>query len=408
MIIRLQNGDTINGSKYRKEGLQAHQYQKQKKRERIELIRSRSEMQPKLEKKATVIDKLKGKKDQYSFSPRGVGMSPADPVATFVVSGVALSPLGKLVKPVAKLFKSTKTAAPKYKTRTVTGMDGKQYTIDSTVSENALDSYLTDSMIYSPETYTVPDKYLLEQNFLRELSWAPESTQKAMTQILTTGRTSQPTAVIKLPWRQRLSARRAYNRALKAQEVVEQPLVKNYSNMQAMPKVEMEAHNYKPIAENVQGVHTSSGNYLNDVYAPEAPSVALHEATHGYQELLPYTKQQKELLRNTYLLPRKLKYKDSKSVEEMGALNAQFRKYLADKIGNPEYEQFNQYIKGMSDDYTYNSFMSFKPNGYIEDYKAGLLELSKEQIPQWVQNFKLSQIKVPATIGGGYFIIKQK
>lgn len=44
----------------------------------------------------------------------------------------------------------------------------------------------------------------------------------------------------------------------------------------------------------------------------------------------------------------------------------------------------------------------------MEDYAAGLAELPKSQIPQWVQNFKLSQIKVPVTLTGGYFTIKQK
>lgn len=35
----------------------------------------------------------------------------------------------------------------------------------------------------------------------------------------------------------------------------------------------------------------------------------------------------------------------------------------------------------------------------MEDYATGLAELPKSQIPQWVQNFKLSQIKVPVVTG---------
>lgn len=398
MILRLQNGDTIQGSKYRREGVQAQQYQKRKQQQARTL--PHSEMKPTLRKKATIKEKLQGKKDQYSFSPRIIGLSGADPVGTFIVEGAALSPLAKVVRPLAKT---------RYKVRTTKGIDGKAYTVDTKVSDDALAQFQTDNMIYNPETLQIPDNYLIQQNVLRELSWLPQSAQKPVTQMITTGRTSQPTAVIQLPWRQRITARRSYNRALKAQEAIKSPSVTTYSNMQAMPKAEMEALNYRPIAEGVQGVHTRSGNYLNDIWSPDAASTALHEGTHGYQQLVPYSRAQSKLLKDTYLLPRRVAHADSKLVSEMGATNAEIRKHLADQLGHqPTYEELNTYINSLTDNQAVNLFNTVKTNGYMEDYASGLAELPKSQIPQWVQNFKLSQIKVPVTLTGGYFTIKQK
>ena len=264
-------------------------------------------------------------------------------------------------------------------------------------------------MIYPPETRVVPDAYLLDQNILRELSWAPESVQKPLTEMVLTGKTSSPTALLKLPYKQKISAIKTYGRALKGQKAVKKPIVRTYSNMQAMPEAEMKKYKYRPIAEDVQGVHTESGNYVADMYADNASSTAYHEATHGYQKLNHYSKTQKELLKDTYLLPNNIQYTESGSVWEMGATNAEIRKHLADQLGHkPTYNELNAYIKSLTDDQTVNLFNTFKPNGYMEDYAAGLAQLPKNQIPQWVQNFKLSQIKVPATIGGGYFTIKQK
>ena len=125
----------------------------------------------------------------------------------------------------------------------------------------------------------------------------------------------------------------------------------------------------------------------------------LHEATHGYQDFLPYTKAQKQLLKDTYLLPKKVKFKESISPDEMGATNAEFRMKIADKLGTPSYEQLNNYIKGMTDEEIYNLFTNYKPNGYMTDYLKGVQQLMPSQIPQWANNFRLAQIKVPATVG---------
>lgn len=388
MVNNIIDGDTINSIKYRKEGIQAQQYQKRREQQELERINSRSEVVPVLSQKIGVIDKLRGKKDIYNHRVRGIGMSGADPVGQFVVETIALAPVGKLLKPA--VFKKK----PKFKI--TTGIDGKPYNVDSKVSQSALHQYQVDSMIYPPETRVVPDAYLLDQNVLRELSWAPESVQKPLTEMVLTGKTSSPTALLKLPYKQKISAIKTYGRALKGQNSVKKPIVRTYSNMQAMPKAEMKKLKYKPIAENVQGVHTESGNYLNDIYAENASSTAYHEATHGYQKLNSYSKPQKQLLKDTYLLPNNIRYVDSDSVWEMGATNAEIRKYLADQLGHkPTYNELNAYIKSLTDNQAVNLFNTFKPNGYMEDYAAGLAQLPKNQIPQWVQNFKLSQIKVP-------------
>ena len=391
------DGDTINGKKYRQEGVQAQRYQRKREQQELERINSRSEVVPVLSQRVGIIDKLKGKKDIYKHRVRGVGMSGADPVGQFIVETIALAPVGKLLKPIKPRYKVT------------TGIDGKPYNVDPKVSQSALHQYQVDSMLYPPETKIVPDAYLLDQNILRELSWAPESVQKPLTEMVLTGKTSSPTALLKLPYKQKISAIKTYGRALKGQKAVKEPSVRTYSNMQAMPKAEMKKYKYRPIAEDVQGVHTESGNYVADMYADNASSTAYHEATHGYQKLNPYSKTQKELLRNTYLVPDNAIYKDSSSVLEMGATNAEIRKYLADQLGHqPTYQELNAYIKSLTNDQVYNMFNSFKPNGYMQDYAQAVVQLPKSQIPQWVQNFKLAQIKVPATIGSVYFVSSRK
>ena len=93
----------------------------------------------------------------------------------------------------------------------------------------------------------------------------------------------------------------------------------------------------------------------------------------------------------------------------MGATNAEIRKYLADQLGHqPTYQELNAYIKSLTNNQVYNMFNSFKLNGYMQDYAQAVVQLPKSQIPQWVQNFKLAQIKVPATIGSVYFISSRK
>ena len=90
----------------------------------------------------------------------------------------------------------------------------------------------------------------------------------------------------------------------------------------------------------------------------------------------------------------------------MGATNAEFRMKIANKLGTPSYEQLNDYIKGMTDEEIYNLFTNYKPNGYVTDYVRGIQQLKPNQIPQWANNFRLAQIKVPATVG--YLITRKK
>ena len=396
MILRLQNGDTIQGDKYKIAGIQAQQYQKRKERERESNIRSRSEIFPTLVKKATVPEKLQGKHNTYSFSPRGVGMSGADPIGQFIVEGVALAPLTRIIKPIRTVLKSTKGTTGKGKSRVIKGMDGQSYRIASSVSDDALDRYLTDKMIYQPESFTVPDQKLLQENILRELSWAPKEVQPLIKQKLLNSEISFNS----LPKKIKRQATRAYRRANKAIEVIKNPKVKTYKNMQSMPEEELIKHNYSQIGDNVQGIHTKTGNYLNDPYSPEAPTVALHEATHGYQELLPYTIDQQQTLRNTYLLPKQLKFTDSKLIDEMGATNAEIRRMLYYKFGKPSFYQFNKQVDQLTYPDIYNIFKTFRPNAYMEDYYSGLkLKVFDKTAPSWAESFKKSIKYVPVVTG---------
>ena len=86
------------GDKYRKEGVQAQQYQEQEKKRKEEKIKSRMEMRPVIKRKATFAEKLQGKKDEYEQIPQVIGMSGADPLLSFYVGGVGLNGIGTLAK----------------------------------------------------------------------------------------------------------------------------------------------------------------------------------------------------------------------------------------------------------------------------------------------------------------------
>lgn len=85
-------------NKYRKEGVQSQQYQEQEAKRKEEEIKSRMEMRPNIKRKATIAEKLRGKKDEYKQVPQVVGMSGADPLLSFYVGGVGLNGIGALAK----------------------------------------------------------------------------------------------------------------------------------------------------------------------------------------------------------------------------------------------------------------------------------------------------------------------
>ena len=104
-IPYLQAGDTIQGARYRREGVQAQQYQEQEAERRRQAILARSEMRPVLVKKATRSEKIKGKKDQYKLQPRVIGMSGSDPLLGFAVDTYVG---GKVLKGAGQLYKAIK------------------------------------------------------------------------------------------------------------------------------------------------------------------------------------------------------------------------------------------------------------------------------------------------------------
>ena len=98
MIYKYQNGDTIQGNKYRQEGIQAQQYQEAEAARRHAEWLARQEMRPVVVKKATRAEKIKGKKDVVKQVPQVVGMSGADPIGEFIVGTIGLNGVGALAK----------------------------------------------------------------------------------------------------------------------------------------------------------------------------------------------------------------------------------------------------------------------------------------------------------------------
>ena len=88
--IRVPGMNNSGGNRYRKNGVQAQQYQIQEAKKKEEKILSRMEMRPTLKRQTTISEKLKGKKDEYKQIPQIVGMSGTDPVGEFVVEGIGL------------------------------------------------------------------------------------------------------------------------------------------------------------------------------------------------------------------------------------------------------------------------------------------------------------------------------
>lgn len=105
MIYKYQNGDTIQGNKYRKEGVQAQQYQEAEAARRRAAWLSRQEMRPVVVKKATRAEKIKGKKDTVKQVPRIIGMSGADPLLGFIAENYIS---GKILKGISQLYKVLK------------------------------------------------------------------------------------------------------------------------------------------------------------------------------------------------------------------------------------------------------------------------------------------------------------
>ena len=105
MIYKYQNGDTIQGNKYRKEGIQAQQYQEAKAARRRTAWLSRQEMRPVVVKKATRAEKIKGKKDIVKQIPHVIGISGADPLLGFAVETYVS---GKVLKGIGQLYKALK------------------------------------------------------------------------------------------------------------------------------------------------------------------------------------------------------------------------------------------------------------------------------------------------------------
>ena len=180
MLLKLQNGDTINGQKLRKEGVQSQLYQERQRENKYRMWLRRQE----------------------NRNGSAGAMSGADSFFSPIVEAIVTSiiPVGRIAKPAVKALKKS---TPKLGTRIATGIDGNSYKVANTVSDDALDQYIADGMIYGKQTRTVPDKYLLEQNVQRELSWIPEPARKSLSELFYTGKTKTPTVLFGYPYKQR-------------------------------------------------------------------------------------------------------------------------------------------------------------------------------------------------------------
>ena len=111
--IRVPGMNNSGGNRYKKNGVQAQQYQIQEAKKKKEKILSRMEMRPTLKRQATISEKLKGKKDEYKQIPQIVGMSGTDPVGEFIVEGIglerAINGLIRLGKVAYNAYKATGT-----------------------------------------------------------------------------------------------------------------------------------------------------------------------------------------------------------------------------------------------------------------------------------------------------------
>ena len=134
-IPYLQGGDTIQGNKYRHEGVQAQQYQQREAKRKEEEALSRSEMRPVLIKKATRAEKIKGKKDKYKTQPRVIGMSGRDPLLGFAfdmyTGGKGIQSVGKAIKHYTPKVKLLASKTNVNKLGSYLGEGGEQTVYDS-------------------------------------------------------------------------------------------------------------------------------------------------------------------------------------------------------------------------------------------------------------------------------------
>lgn len=90
-----QKGDTIQGDKYKKQGLEAQRYKQEEAERKYQEAQQTKEMRPVVVKKASLPEKLAGKKDSVTYMPHVIGMSGTDPIGEFIVGGIAANGLLK-------------------------------------------------------------------------------------------------------------------------------------------------------------------------------------------------------------------------------------------------------------------------------------------------------------------------
>ena len=163
-----------NSGEYKKNGVQAQQYQAQEAKRKEEKILSRMEMRPTLKRQATISEKLKGKKDEYKQTPQIVGMSGSDPIGEFIISGIGLNGTGVLTK--TGLWNIVK-----YAPKTQLGNYGKQYFIGNAF-KNSFNGNISKPVINSQIITNINYQKPVQKSGLTSLKFferAPSKISKA-------------------------------------------------------------------------------------------------------------------------------------------------------------------------------------------------------------------------------------
>lgn len=387
---------------YRKEGVQAQNYQRAEKKRKEEQIVSRMEMKPQLKRKTTFSEKLKGKKDEYIRvpNPQAGALSPVDPVGEFFVAGAAMSPVfnlaGKTVKALSSPSKSLEELTSLLGHRPVTSANGKVYSLKNDIPVEHLDMYLEGraNPARTPGVkYSTPDMYLIEQNIDREMAHLPQDLRKELSNYI-----KNPTPINKQKAQSVIDRYGKeyggtkeferlifpyYKRALGAKSATIDPRVTEYQSFYELPMEYLERSHFEDLSPNVGGLHFSRGSSYVRKPVKGDPSIPFHEAEHGYQSQLAesvgqeFTPAQEDMLNKVYKTTANPEIEASKDILEKGSTNAELRRRIAkmyeQQYGKQSsYDELNTFIDNL-DNKTVTQIYRDPVNGYHGDYIAGTI-----------------------------------
>ena len=388
---------------YRKEGVQAQNYQKAEKERKEAQIISRMEMKPQLKRKATFAEKLRGKKDEYVRvpNPQAGALSPVDPVGEFFVAGAALSPVfnlaGKTVKTLSSPSKSLDDLTSLLLGhRPVISENGRVYQLKNDIPVENLNTYLKGRVnpARTPGVkYSTPDMYLIGQNIDREMAFLPQDLRKELVNYI-----KYPTPINKQKAQSIIDTYGKeyggtkefekiitpyYKRALGAKKATIDPRVTEYQSFYELPMDYLERTHFEDLSPNVGGLHFHGGSSYVRKPVKGDPSVPFHEAEHGYQSQLAeytgkeFTSAQEDMLNKAYKTTANPEIEASKDILEKGSTNAELRRKIAKMYEQQHgkqssYDELNTFIDNL-DDRTVTQIYRDPINGYHNDYISGTI-----------------------------------